>query len=64
MYGIQGCLVRSVMKVQVVSGNKGPLYSYYVLPGTERGTTLQIEIYITSTKGNICPAFSQEEEEQ
>lgn len=52
MYGRQGLLVRSVISGKGRSS----------LPGTGEGNTFASGIPVTFTKGNVCPAFRQEEE--
>lgn len=52
------CLVKFVMQTQI-SSEKSNLWSCPHLPGTGKGTPLQMKIYVTITKGNLCSAFRQ-----
>lgn len=49
----KGCLLRGILQtgLSAISG----------LPDTGEGTPLQMEMYITFVRGNLCPALRQED---
>ena len=49
----KGCLLRGILQTgfSAISG----------LPDTGEGTPLQMEMYITFVRGNLCPALRQED---